>query len=133
MLGLSRTLMCVCVALLVSLACSSTYDTDNLRIDGGGTAMDAAGNNDGGNDGGPDSGGSQTDASGNEPDAAVVCGDVGQPCCSEGIDSCNDEFLECSADGICEECGQDALSCCVTPPRCQDPLLVNCPAGLLCL
>ncbi len=133
MFGLSRTLMWVCAALVLALGCSSTYNTDIFRIDGGDdTDIDAAGGTIDAASGQPDAGGSQIDASGNQPDAAADCGGIGQPCCFEGIDSCNGDFIEC-ADGMCQECGQDGMDCCRTSPFCQGDPLLECPLGLACI
>jgi hypothetical protein len=134
MLGLARMLMCVSVALVVALGCSSTYDTDNLRVDGGGNGNDDAGGGNGADARAdqPDADPAQPDADeGEEADAAVDCGAPGEMCCSEDVDSCNGDYYECSG-GICEECGASGAACCTTPPACQGSLL-GCPIGLLCL
>lgn len=132
MLGFSRTLIvCVSVAFAATLGCSSTYDSDNLRTDGGaGDGADAAA---GGADGG---GGGASDAApvpdaGNidEPDGAPAdCGEVGQDCPG------GDAFVECTAEGTCQSCGDSNEDCCSSGPPCEGVIGLLCNEDLnLCL
>jgi hypothetical protein len=137
--------------LLAVSACSTQFDTDNLSgdasngsgstLDGGGGGDDGGGEGDGspgggdaGGGGNPDGGNPPPPDGGNPPppDAGGGgdCGDEGEACCPPmGVDSCNDDFLECSG-GTCQPCGNAlGADCCQTAPECSGLLGLTC--GLL--
>jgi hypothetical protein len=114
------------VVITIALAaCTSAYDTDDLRGDGGATGADGdAGAIDGG--GGNDGGGGidaapPADAAPDIDGAPAACGIVGDDC--EG-----DPFLECTASGECAECGGNGQVCCVSGDKCRN-LGLTCVLG----
>ena len=122
--------LALAVALASAVACTSAYDTDDLRGDAGGSdAVDAGGGATDAGSGGD--GGGQSDAA-PLPDAAPMVDGAPAACGIVGDDCNEDPFLECTASGECEVCGGNGQSCCLSGAPCRNVGLVCALGSMEC-